>query len=216
MFASMRRYRLERGSKAELARRVDEGFAEQLAGQPGFVSYEFIDCGLGEFMTVSIFHKLEQAEASRELARRWADENLQDLELPRLEAAHGEILVSRAAQRMLEASHVGAARKSVSIRRYRLHGGSVVELMHKIDGVFADRIQAMNGFEACHVFDCGGDEILWITFVRDYAAAEESDDRTFRFVSEELRDFRLERTVALQGDIMVSRAMTELLEPTHA
>src|SRR5215204_4720027 len=105
MFASMRRYRLERGSMAELARRVDEECAEQLAGRPGFVSYEFIDCGFGEFMTMSIFLTLEQAKASRELARRWADEN-RDLEFPRIEAAHGEILVGRAAEGMLEASHV--------------------------------------------------------------------------------------------------------------
>ena len=92
---------------AELARRIDEDFAEQLAAQPGFVSYEFIDCGLGEFMTMSIFLALEQAEASRELARRWADEQHDDLDFPRLEAAHGEILVGRAAQGMLEDTHVG-------------------------------------------------------------------------------------------------------------
>src|SRR5436190_3539407 len=85
MFASMRRYRLERGSMAELARRVDKDFAEQLAAQPGFVSYEFIDGGLGEFMTMSIFVTLEQAEASRDLARRWAEENSDELEFPRLE-----------------------------------------------------------------------------------------------------------------------------------
>ena len=135
MFASMRRYRLERGSMAELARRVDEDFAEQLAAQPGFVSYEFINCGLGQFMTMSVFLTLEQAEASRELARRWADENRVDLEFPRLEAAHGEILVGRAAAGMLEESHVGAARKSVAIWRYRLHEGSVGELMRTTNWV---------------------------------------------------------------------------------
>ena len=64
MFASMRRYRLEQGSMAELAARVDDDFAERLAAQPGFVSYELIDCGLGEFMTLSIFLALHQAEAS--------------------------------------------------------------------------------------------------------------------------------------------------------
>jgi hypothetical protein len=215
MFASMRRYRLERGSMTELARRVDEDFVEQLAAQPGFVSYEFIDCGLGEFTTMSIFLTLEQAEASRELARRWADEN-RDLEFPRIEAAHGEILVGRAAEGMLEESHVGAARKSVAIRRYRLHEGSVGELMRKVDGVFADRFQAMEGFEAWHVFDCGGDEILWISFVRDHATAEETDQRAYRFVCEELRDFHLERSAALRGELIVSRARTELLEPAHA
>jgi hypothetical protein len=216
MFASMRRYRLERGSMAELARRVDEDFAERLAAQPGFVSYEFIDCGHGEFMTMSVFRTLGQAEASRELARRWAEENSDELEFPRLEAAHGEILVGRAAPHMIEASHVGAPRKSVAIRRYRLQEGSVGELMRTIDRVFADRFQAMEGFEAWHVFDCGGDEILWISFVRDHAVAEESDDRTFWFISEALREFRLDRRTKLRGELLVSRATAELLEAAHA
>jgi heme-degrading monooxygenase HmoA len=215
MFASMRRYRLERGSMAELARRVDDDFAEQLARQPGFVSYEFIHCGLGEFMTMSIFMTLEQAEASRDLARRWAGEN-RDLEFPRIEAAHGEILVGRAAEGMLEDSHVDAGRKSAGIWRYRLHDGSVDALMHKVDSVFADRFEAMDGFEAWHVFDCGGDEILWISFVRNYDAAEDTDERAARFIYEELGDFRLECKSALRGDLIVSRARTELLEPAHA
>jgi hypothetical protein len=216
MFASMRRYRLERGSMDELARRIDQDFAEQLAAQPGFVSYEFIDCGFGEFMTMSIFLKLEQAEMSRELARRWAEQNREDLEFPRIEAAHGEIHVGRVAEGMLEETHVGDPRKSVAVRRYRLRAGSVAELMRRIDGVFADRFELMQGFEAWHVFDCGGGEVLWIDFVRDHAAAEESEDRAFRFVSEELRDFELERRTSLRGALLVSRARTELLEPAHA
>jgi heme-degrading monooxygenase HmoA len=215
MFASMRRYRLERGSMDELARRVDEDFAEQLAAQPGFVSYEFIDCGFGEFMTMSIFRTLEQAVASRELARRWAEAN-RDLDFPRIEAAHGEIHVGRAAQGMLDESNVGTDRKAVAIWRYRLNEGSVGELMRKVDGVFADRFQAIEGFAAWHVFDCGGDEILWISFVRDFGAAEESDERAYRFVAEELKDFRLERKMAARGQLIVSRARTELLEPAHA
>jgi hypothetical protein len=211
----MRRYRLERGSMDELARRVDADFAEQLAAQPGFVSYEFIDCGFGEFMTMSIFRTLEQAEASRELARRWAEAN-RDLDFPGIEAAHGEIHVGRATQGMLDESHVATARKAVAIWRYRLNEGSVGELMRKVDGVFADRFQAIDGFAAWHVFDCGGDEILWISFVRDFGAAEESDERAYRFVAEELKDFRLERKMAVRGQLIVSRARTELLEPAHA
>ena len=201
---------------ADLASRIDDDFAEQLAAQPGFVSYEFVNCGLGEFMTMSIFLTLEQAEASRELARRWADENRDDLEFPRLEAAHGEILVGRVAEGMLEEAHVGSPRKSVAIRRYRLGAGSVGELMHRIDATFADRFQTMDGFEAWHVFDCGGDEVLWISFVRDHAAAEECDDRSLRFITEELREFRLERRVALRGELIVSRARAELLDPARA
>jgi len=215
MFASMRRYRLERGSMAELARRIDEDFAEKLSAQPGFASYELIDCGMGEFLTMSVFLALEQAEASREMARRWAEEN-GDLSFPRLETAHGEIHVGRVSEGMLEETHVGDARKPVAVRRFKVGAGSVADLMRRVDELFADRFQAMDGFAAWHVFDCGGGEILWISFVRDLDAAEESDDRVFRFVSEELRDFQLERRLALRGELLVSRARTELLAPAHA
>jgi hypothetical protein len=216
MFASMRRYRLERGTMEELARRIDEDFAERLAAQPGFVSYEFLNCGRGQFMTMSVFATLEQAEASRELARRWAEEHRDEFEFPRLEAAHGEILVGRAAEGMLEESHVGAARKAATIWRYRLRAGSVDALMRKVDAVFADRFHAMDGFEAWHAFECGEDEFLWISIVRDLAVAEGSDERAFHLIHEVLRDFKLERISSARGELIVSRARTELLEPAHA
>jgi hypothetical protein len=201
---------------AELSRAIDEDFAEQLAAQPGFVSYEFIDCGLGEFMTFSIFMTLEQAEASRDLARRWAEDHQDAFDFPRVASAHGEIVVGRAAEHMLEETHVGAPRKSAAIRRYRLTDGSVAALMRRIDGPFADRFEAMDGFGAWHVFDCGGGEILWISFVRDYGVAAELDEQLFRFVSEDLREFGLERRIALRGDLLVSRAHTALLEAARA
>jgi len=216
VFASMRRYRLERGALEDLARAVDEDFAEQLAAQPGFVAYEFFNCGLGEFLTMSVSQTLEEADASRELARRWADEQQEAFAFPRVEAAHGEILVGRTAEGMLEDTHVGSPRKLAAIRRYAVQARSVGELMRRIDGVFAERLEAMEGFTAWHVFDCGDGEILWISVVSDHGAAEESDDRTFRFVTEDLRDFRLERRVALRGELLVSRARGELLTPAHA
>lgn len=216
MFASMRRYRLERGTMDELARRIDEDFAEQLAAQPGFVSYEFMNCGFGEFMTMSVFSMLKQAEASREMARRWAEDHRDEFEFPRLEAAHGEILVGRAAEGMLDESHVGSARKPVTIWRYRLREGTVDELMRKVDRVFADRFGAMDGFEAWHAFECGADEFLWISVVRDRAVAEESDERMSHLIHEVLRDFRLERVSSARGELIVSRARTDLLEPAHA
>jgi hypothetical protein len=199
----------------ELARRIDEDFAERLAAQPGFASYEMMDCGLGEFMTMSVFTTLGQAEASREMARRWAEENA-DLSFPRLEAAHGEIHVGRVAEDMLEETHVGDVHKPVGVRRFRVTHGSVADLMRRVDTLFADRFMSMDGFAAWHVFDCGDGEILWISFVRDLDAAVESDDRAFRFINEELREFGLERRLALRGELLVSRARMELLEPAHA
>jgi hypothetical protein len=215
VFASIRRYRLQRGSMDELTRRVDEGFAEDVGRQRGFVAYEFMDCGDGEILTLSVFRDADQAEASRELALRWTEENLQDLEFGRLEALRGEILVSRAARDMLEPGHAGAARKFASVRRYRLRTGSIGELMHIVDEVFADEIEAMEGFEAYHALDCGS-EIVSISLLRDQAAAEESDERALEFVRRELGHFGIERTEVIGGEVVVSRAMATLLEPAHA
>jgi heme-degrading monooxygenase HmoA len=97
MFASIRRYRLTRGEMDELVRRVDSGFAEDIRTQPGFVSYDFVDCGGGEIMTVSLFDTAEQADHSRELAQRFTDEQLRDFEFERIEAVRGEVRVSRSA-----------------------------------------------------------------------------------------------------------------------
>jgi hypothetical protein len=215
VFASIRRYRLQRGSMEELTRRVDEGFAEDIGRRPGFVAYEFMDCGDGEIVTLSVFRDADQAEASRELALRWTEENLQDLEFGRLEALRGEILVSRAARAMLEPGHAGSAGMFASVRRYRLRTGSIGELMHIVDEVFADEIEAMDGFEAYHALDCGS-EIVSISLLRDQAAAEESDERALAFVRRELGDFDIERTEVIGGEVVVSRAMATLLEPAHA
>jgi hypothetical protein len=200
---------------AELTRRVDDGFAEDIGRQPGFVAYEFMDCGDGEIMTLSVFRKADQAEASQALAHQWTEENLQDLEFSRLERLSGEILVSRAMQDVLEPGHAGAAGRFASVRRYRLRAGAVGELMHVVDEVFADRIEAMDGFEAYHALDCGG-EIMSISLLRDQAVAEASDELALEFVRKELGSFDIERTEVIGGEVLVSRAMAELLEPAHA
>jgi hypothetical protein len=216
MFASIRRYRLVHGSMEELMRRVDADFADQIGSQPGFVSYEFMDCGDGEVMTVSAFQTAEEAEASRDLAQRWTQESLQGFEFTRLESLRGRIMVSRAAQDMLAPGHAGATGRFASLRRYRLRGGSVEDLAHLVDQAFADQISQMAGFDAYQVIDCGAGEIITISVFGDQGAAEESDDRSLDFVREQLGDFDIERTEVIGAEVAVTRAMEELLEPAHA
>ncbi|MHB8695554.1 MAG: hypothetical protein ACYDHH_30400 [Solirubrobacteraceae bacterium] len=216
MFASIRRYRLQQGEMDELTRRVDTEFAEQISAKPGFVAYEFVDCGDRELMTISIFGEEQEADSSRELAQRWTAERLTDLEFTRTEALHGEVIVSRAAEHMLEPGHTGMPSRFCSFRRYSLRGGAVDSLMHRVDTSFADRVAKMDGFEAYHLLDCGRGEILSITLCRDQACAESSDEMALAFVRDELGDFDIERTEALGGEAIVSRAMARLLEPAHA
>src|ERR1700757_4999889 len=101
----------------ELTRRVDDGFAEEICRQPGFVSYEFVGRDDGEVVTISMFSEDRQAERSRELAQQWTAENLKDLEFTRVEALRGEVMVSRAGDRMLEPAHPDMDRKFASLRR---------------------------------------------------------------------------------------------------
>jgi hypothetical protein len=200
----------------ELARLIDRGFAEEIATQRGFVCYEFTDCGDGEITTISLFREASEAESSRDLAERWTEENLGDFEFVRAEALHGEVLVSRAARDMLEPTHATGEGRFASLRRYALRGGSVEELMHLVDQEFADQIQQLDGFEAYHAIDCGRGEILSITLLRDQSAAEESDERALEFVRERLGGFDIERTEMIAGEVLVSRAMADLLQPAHA
>jgi hypothetical protein len=216
MFASIRRYRLQSGEIDDLTRRVDTGFAEEVSGAPGFVSYEFVDCGGGDMTTVSIFREEDQAEASRDLAQRWTDANLQDMQFERLAAMRGEVLVSRAGQDMLEPGHVGAGRGCATLRRYRAGADSIPAIMHIADTEFADDLAALDGFEAYHVIDCGGGEILAMNCMRDRSGIEECDRLAQAFVRDKLADFEIERTENISGDVVVSRAMAELLEPAHA
>ena len=88
--------------------------------------------------------------------------------------------------------------------------------MHKVDEIFADRIERLDGFEAYHALDCGRGEIMSISLFRDQASAEASDDLALRFVGEELGEFVLERTEVTGGEVIVSRALAELLQPAHA
>jgi hypothetical protein len=200
----------------DLMRRVDQGFAEEISRQPGFCSYEALDCGDGEVVTISVFGEAEQAEASRELAQRWSEEKLGDFGFTRVEALRGEIRVSRAGEDVLEPAHAGTSKEFGSIRRYRLRSGSTDELMHIVDESFAERLSAMPGFFAYHVLDAGGGELLAVSLFGDQERAEDSDELALQFVRETLSDFDIERTEVLGGQVMVSRALAEVLEPAHA
>ena len=217
MFASIRCYFVHRGSIAELAHRVDADFADLIADQPGFVSYAFVDCGEREYVTISAFRQANEAEASRDLARRWGDENMADFEFTVTAALHGEIRVGRATESALVPAHVGLASRFASTRSYRLRRGSVDDLLRVADEVFADRIAALDGFVAYQVLDCGDGDILAAGVFADRAAAARSDELALAFLREELEEFELDRTELICGGaLVVGRATTALLEPAHA
>ncbi len=214
MFASIRGYTLRGAPVDELGALVDAEFADQLAAQPGFVWYAFLDCGEGNAISISVFREPGQAAGSRELARRWTAERLGDFDLTLTEAAHGAIPVSRASPILLEPAPGRFAR----VRRYRLGGGELGEVVWRIvDTGLAERMAGLDGFVAYFVFSSAEEELVSVSVFADRDAAYRSDEVARVFVRDELEKLQIERTDAIGGgQIVVDRVTDALLEPIHA
>jgi hypothetical protein len=103
-----------------------------------------------------------------------------------------------------------------SVRRYRLEAGSIDELLRLVDTDFAETVQEMDGFVEYQVLECGNGEIVTITTFSDRDSAEES----FRMATDWVRDtlaarFDLKRLEAFVGEVAISRARAEVLEPAR-
>ena len=105
MYASVRRYTVAPDSMDELMHRVDAGFAEKISQQPGFCSYQAIAAGDTTCITVTCFREETDAHDSADMAAEWIKQELADIEIERLDASSGEIMVSRAESEVLEAAH---------------------------------------------------------------------------------------------------------------
>ena len=205
MFVSIRRYFVHKAPAKELAELVDQDFADRLSAQPGFVSYEFLDGGEGEALTISAFHEADQAESSRALARDWGDEALGDFELTTLEAVHGQIKLTHATAVRPPMAHPDAPSGFAAVRRARFAGGSAEEIFKRAEA-FARQLETLPEFDAYQVIDCGDGDIIAVSHFRERAAAEQSDELAARFVGNEFQGFDLERNEWFGGgEILVSR-----------
>ncbi len=205
MFVSIRRYFVHKAPAKELAELVDQDFADRISAQPGFVSYEFLDGGDGEALTISAFGQAAQAENSQALARRWVDEALNDFELTTLEAVHGQVKLLHATAARPPSSHPGAPTGFAAVRRARFARGSAEDIVKRAKE-FARQLETLPDFYAYQVMDCGDGDIIAVSRFRERASAEQSDALAERFVGSELQGFDLERNEWFGGGvILVSR-----------
>jgi hypothetical protein len=105
MYASIRRYRMGAGSIDDVMHLADMEFADRLADQPGFVDYQLLDTGDGTITSMTIFETEDQCLASNDMAADWVRERLADFQVERFEVFGGEVMVSRAAEKVLEPAH---------------------------------------------------------------------------------------------------------------
>jgi hypothetical protein len=103
-----------------------------------------------------------------------------------------------------------------SVRKYQVDEEQIDELIRRVDETFAARIEAMPGFLAYQLLDCGHGILMTVTTCHDREAAERSVELAADFVAKELEGIEVERVEATIGEVGVSRAAADMLEPTHA
>jgi len=103
----------------------------------------------------------------------------------------------------------------LSIRTYRVGAGSIDDLMHRVDRDLAEAFAAEDGFVAYQVAQTGPKTVASVTAFRTQEQADASNELAAQWVGEELADFQVERLGVIGGEVMVSRANAEMLEPAH-
>ena len=103
----------------------------------------------------------------------------------------------------------------MSIRTYRITQGSIDEALHRVDRDLADAFTNEPGFVSYKVAKTGERTVASVTVFHDAAQAEDSNELAAQWVADELADFGVERLGVIVGEVMVSRAAAEALEPAH-
>ena len=103
----------------------------------------------------------------------------------------------------------------VSNRTYRVGTGAIDGLMHRVDRDFAEAVAREPGFIAYQAVRTGERTVASITLFREAEQAEASSELAAQWIAEELQDFKIESMGRFGGEVMVSRAIAEMLEPAH-
>jgi hypothetical protein len=105
MFASIRRYRMGAGSMDDAMHLADTELADRLAEAPGFVDYQVVAMGDDMITSMTIFEDEDQCLASNEMAADFVREHLGPFQVERLDVFAGEVMISRAAEKVLVPAH---------------------------------------------------------------------------------------------------------------
>jgi quinol monooxygenase YgiN len=103
----------------------------------------------------------------------------------------------------------------LSIRTYRVAKGSVDDALHRVDRDLAEAFVQEPGFIAYHVARTGERTVAAVSVFAEREQAEASNELAAEWVADELTDFDVERLGVIGGEIMVSRAIADVLEPAH-
>src|SRR6478735_2565211 len=95
MHTVIRKYKLNANANAEFNRQVNEGFVPIVSGVRGFVSYQGIDAGNGEWTSISVFETKDGAEESNRRAADFVQAQLRPLIASGPDVVEGNLVVSK-------------------------------------------------------------------------------------------------------------------------
>jgi hypothetical protein len=90
------------------------------------------------------------------------------------------------------------------------------EVLHSIDDEFCTVIEEERGFLAYQVLNIGDGTLITISTFRNRQGADESAGLAAAWVRDELAHVNIERLDAWTGEVRVGRAISEVLQPSHA
>jgi quinol monooxygenase YgiN len=101
------------------------------------------------------------------------------------------------------------------MRTYRVKKGSVDDLMHRVDRDFAEALGQEPGFVAYQAMEMGSGRICTTSVFASREQADASNELAAEWVAQDLVDFEIELMGVMGGEVMVSRAHADMLEPAH-
>jgi hypothetical protein len=102
-----------------------------------------------------------------------------------------------------------------TVRMYRANPAQMDELLHILDAEFLPRIRERPGLCAYQAIDGGDGTLATVSCFTSREEAEASTELASAFIAERLEDFDIERTGLMSGEIKVSVAEQQVLEPAH-
>jgi hypothetical protein len=94
MFTIIRKFTLTRGSRAEVARRVQDSFVPLLRELPGFRAYYLLNGGPDVLISIRVFDSADAALASNEIAASWIRGNVLEFTKGMPEVMAGDVLAA--------------------------------------------------------------------------------------------------------------------------
>ena len=92
MFMSIRTYRIGSGQLDEVVRRVDEGWADQLRSEPGFLSYHVVATGPNELVSMTACLEEDTLERVVQKSGEWVGTRLMGLDVTLKDSRMGRVV----------------------------------------------------------------------------------------------------------------------------